>query len=197
MVDSQSNQVDVVTMASIATGDRAAFARLYDRYNRLVFTLCLRILKDRGEAEDVLIEVFAELWDRSQRYDATRGSPLSYLSTLARSRAIDRLRSRGKTTTASELNTALSESNEPAPADQADLGEQRSRVVAALKALDPVYRQAVELSFYDGLSHSEIATKLNKPLGTIKTYIRQGLIRLRDRLRSNSDDVVSRDTRDE
>jgi RNA polymerase sigma-70 factor (ECF subfamily) len=196
LVDSQSNLNDVVAMAAIAKGDRAALADLYDRYNRLVFTLCLRMLKNRGDAEDVLIDVFSELWERSARYDATRGSPLSYLMTLTRSRAIDRMRSRGKLVT-SELNDAFPPASDaPGPEALVDLGEQRERVVAAMGSLEPVYREAVELSFYDGLSHSEIAAKLNKPLGTIKTYIRQGLIRLRDRLRMDSKDLASSEARD-
>jgi RNA polymerase sigma-70 factor (ECF subfamily) len=138
----------------------------------------------------VLVEVFQEAWQRSARYDVSRGSPATYLSTLARSRAIDRLRSRGKDRARpADLSTtaAGAASDEPNPGDSMELGEQRMRVVRAVGELDPVYRQAVELSFYDGLSHSEIATKLNKPLGTVKTYIRQGLIRLRDRLRNNSE----------
>jgi RNA polymerase sigma-70 factor (ECF subfamily) len=181
---------DTSLMAKVADGDESALSTLYDRYNRLAFTICLRVLKDRGEAEDVLVEVFQELWTRANRYDVSRGSPMTYLSTLARSRAIDRLRAKGKNRAQpADLSTAAAgaASDDPDPSDSVELGEQRKRVVVALNELDPVYRQAVELSFYDGLSHSEIATKLNKPLGTVKTYIRQGLIRLRDRLRSKEE----------
>jgi len=191
----EANLDDITAMAAVARGEPEGLSRLYDRYHRLVFTLCLRILKDRGEAEDVLIEVFQELWERSARFDATRGSPLSYLSTLARSRAIDRLRSRGGKIRAASLDIEhagqQAQSTGATPGESADLGEQCQRVTAALRALDPEYRQAVELSFYDGLSHSEIAAKLDKPLGTVKTYIRQGLIRLRDRLQSRTADAVS------
>jgi RNA polymerase sigma-70 factor (ECF subfamily) len=176
-------------MKAIAAGDQLALERLYDRYHALVFALCLRVVKNRAEAEDVLVEVFQELWERSQRYDALRGSPLTYLSTLARSRAIDHLRVRGRqsqrTISADAQTTDPAVSPDPDPGLAADLLEQRQQVIDALESLDPIYRQAVELSFYDGLSHSEIAARLNKPLGTVKTYIRQGLIRLRDRLRTH------------
>lgn len=193
--DTAAQQDDVATMAAVARGDREALSRLYDRYNRLVFTLCLRVVKDRGDAEDLLIEIFQELWTRSDRYDPTRGSPLTYLSTLARSRSIDRLRSRNKaagtaTLTLASVGDAPVDTGVRNPGATVELGEQRQRVTAALAKLDVAYRQAVELSFYDGLSHTEIAEKLNKPLGTVKTYIRQGLIRLRDSLRMDERDVT-------
>jgi RNA polymerase sigma-70 factor (ECF subfamily) len=188
LAETLGNQDDLALMNGIANGDREALSRLYDRYNRLVFTLCLRVVKDRGEAEDLLIEVFQEVWERSGRYDASRGSPLTYLSTLTRSRAIDRLRSRGRavrqTSTLANVSDPPANSNDANPGNVAVLTEQRSRVSAALAKLEPPYREMVELSFYDGLSHSEIASKMNRPLGTVKTYIRQGLIRLRDALRT-------------
>jgi len=193
-------QDDVKLMATIADGDSAALACLYDRYNRIVFTTVLRIVKDRDEAEDVLVEVFHEVWQKSDRYNAARGNPLTYLLTMARSRAVDHLRSRLRTRSAMQAMAAsgatvqvqesvATPTGSPDPGAQASLGEQRSRVVAALLSLEPQQREVVELSFYDGLSHSEIATRLNKPLGTVKTYIRQGLARLRDRLRSRREDV--------
>ena len=187
-------------MATIADGNAGALACLYDRYHRIVFTTVLRIVKDRAEAEDVLVEIFQEVWQKSDRYDALRGNPLTYLLTLARSRAVDHLRSRLRARTALQAMTAAggtaqvrqsvaTPSGSPDPSAQASLGEQRSRVIAALLSLEPQQREVVELSFYDGLSHSEIASKLNKPLGTVKTYIRQGLAKLRDRLRNRSEDV--------
>ena len=124
---------------------------------------------------------------RCNRYDPTRGTPITYLITLARSRAIDRLRSR-KSSAASSLETidsivATSDKSD-GPLELTLLGERRNIVREALGTLGPQQRAAVELAFYDGLSHSEIAQRLNKPLGTVKTHIRQGLIQLRDRLRS-------------
>jgi RNA polymerase sigma-70 factor (ECF subfamily) len=180
---------DFALMQAIAAGDRAALERLYDRHSPLVLAVCRRVLKDAAEAEDVLTAFFFELWSRADRYDPSRGSPLPYLMTLARSRAIDRRRSRAARPVALTSDTKVGEnaaavaSNAPTPLQSLDINEQRQRIRAALSELEPAQREAIECSFYEGLSHSEIAEKLQKPLGTIKTYIRQGLIRLRDRIR--------------
>jgi RNA polymerase sigma-70 factor (ECF subfamily) len=163
--------------------------RLYDRHSPLVLAVCRRVLKDAAEAEDVLTAVFFELWSKADRFDASRGSPLTYLMTLARSRAIDRRRSRAARPVAlssdnrAAENAAAMASTAPSPLQSSDINEQRQRIRAALAELEPAQREAIECSFYEGLSHSEIAEKLQKPLGTVKTYIRQGLIRLRDRIR--------------
>lgn len=177
-------------MQAIAAGDRAALERLYDRHSPLVLAVSRRVLKDAAEAEDVLTTVFFEVWSRADRFDASRGSPLSYLTTLARSRAIDRRRSRAARPVAlssensAAENAAAMASTAPTPLQSSDINEQRQRIRAALAELEPAQREAIECSFYEGLSHSEIAEKLQKPLGTVKTYIRQGLIRLRDRIRT-------------
>jgi RNA polymerase sigma-70 factor (ECF subfamily) len=177
--------VDAALMAAVAAGDRAALSDLYDRYAPLVYAVCVRIVRDAGDAEDVLIDVFAELWERRDRYDLSRGSPLTYLTTLARSRSIDRLRSRsGVRAAAADVAAAAPVAAAPDAAGPVVLAEQRARVRAALAGIDPEHRQCVELNFYDGLSHSQIAERLGKPLGTVKTYIRQALIRLRETLRT-------------
>jgi len=181
---------DFALMQAIAAGDRAALERLYDRHSPLVLAVSRRVLKDAAEAEDVLTTVFFEVWSRADRFDASRGSPLSYLTTLARSRAIDRRRSRAARPVAlssensAAENAAAMASTAPTPLQSSDINEQRQRIRAALAELEPAQREAIECSFYEGLSHSEIAEKLQKPLGTVKTYIRQGLIRLRDRIRT-------------
>ena len=178
---------DYGLMEAIAAGKPEALSSLYDRHGRLALTLCVRILGDRTEAEDVLTEVFWELWAKSSRYDATRGAPLTYLLTLARSRAIDRRRVITKRRDAAPIvEETLTSARQPAfptPMENAVNSEVADRVRLALDKLEPAQRQAVELSFFDDLSHTEIAQRLNKPLGTIKTYIRQGLIRLGERLR--------------
>jgi RNA polymerase sigma-70 factor, ECF subfamily len=178
---------DFELMLLIEQQDADALAQIYDRYGGLVFTLGLRMLRDRGEAEELVSDVFLEIWRRCERYDPTRGAPLAYLVTLTRSRAIDRQRSaafRSKTNLsgADSLDSAKA-SQSPDPAASAIIVENRKRVRAAMEQLEPLYRQAVELAFFDGLSHTQIAQRLDKPLGTVKTYIRQGLIRLRDCLR--------------
>jgi RNA polymerase sigma-70 factor, ECF subfamily len=190
--DSASKCDDYELMQRIARGDAAALAALYDRHSALVQAMCLRIVRDQGEAEDLLIDVFWEIWQRGQRYDADRGAPMTYLLTVARSRSLDRLRSSDHRFSA--LNDQTSPSvNEDQRAGGDDpsagllIGENRARVRRALASLDAAQREAIEMSFYDGLSHSQIAAKLDKPLGTVKTHIRQGLIRLRDFLRNQTE----------
>jgi RNA polymerase sigma-70 factor, ECF subfamily len=180
---------DFELMQRIANGDADALAMLYDRHGALVYAVCLRMLGDRGAAEELLIDVFWEIWSRSGRYDPARGAAVTYLLTLARSRAIDRRRS-----TAHQDRTQVGMADGPVdttaasttnPSEQVILDERGQMVRSALQSLEPDQRQAVELSFFDGLSHTQIAARLAKPLGTIKTYIRQGLIRLRDKLRTH------------
>jgi RNA polymerase sigma-70 factor (ECF subfamily) len=166
-------------MSSIADGDPQALRALYDRHAGLVFTVCLRIVRDRSEAEDLLTEIFFELWQKRDRYNAMRGSPVSYLLTLARSRAIDRKR-RKRLTYDGTLESVSAASDQPSPADASQSNEQGQLLTRCFDRLDASQRQAIECAFYDGLSHSEVATKLARPLGTIKTQIRQGLLRLRE-----------------
>ncbi len=176
---------DLILMQSIAARDTLALRGFYDRYCGLVYATALRILRDRADAEELMIDVFWELWSRSDRYDSSRGTPLTYLMTLTRSRSIDRTRGRGKVRPLSIQSEQVPEPAQTAhPGDDALMSERREVVRRALSGLEPQQREAIECSFYDGLSHSEIADKLNKPLGTVKTYIRQGLIRLRENLRS-------------
>jgi RNA polymerase sigma-70 factor (ECF subfamily) len=190
--DSAPQCDDYELMQRIACGDQAALATLYDRHSPLVQALCLRIVRDRGAAEDLVVDVFWEIWQRGQRYDAARAAPVTYLLTVARSRALDRLRSsdhRAATLDGQIAGTDNVDNRVDGTDPSAGLvsGENRDRVRKALAGLDSVQREAIEMSFYDGLSHSEIAAKLDKPLGTVKTHIRQGLIRLRNSLRNQNE----------
>jgi RNA polymerase sigma-70 factor (ECF subfamily) len=176
-------------MAAIARRDPAALERLYRRHAAAVLACCMRVLGDRSEAEEVLGDIFWEVWDRADRYDPSRSSPLVYLMTLSRSRAIDRLRRlRRRVPVEGDRGDSLdSLPNEvdpggPSPFSDAVAAERRTRVRRALAQLGPAERRVVELSFFHGLTHSEIAERLQEPLGTTKTRIRRGLIRLRDAL---------------
>jgi RNA polymerase sigma-70 factor (ECF subfamily) len=178
---------DYDLMRGIRTRDQSALRELYDRYSGIVYALCLRVLRNATDAEDLLVDVFWETWEKSDRYDASRGSPLAYLTTLARSRAIDRLRS--KATAGARVSLTDVEDVSPSvvaggPLDRTIDAERRATVSAALERLDPQQRRAIECAYYEGLSHSEISEQLGKPLGTVKTWIRTGLIRLRDSLRT-------------
>jgi len=179
----QGGELDRALVEALAGGDPAAMGRLCDRYSSVLFALCLRVLRDRADAEEVLGDVLWELWSRPERYDARRGNLLTYLVTLARSRALDRLRSR-KSRELREATAADPAVDGESPFDDALLGERRRHLQRALAALSPEQREAIEMSYYSGLSHAEISAELREPLGTIKSRIRGGLIRLRDSLRT-------------
>jgi RNA polymerase sigma-70 factor (ECF subfamily) len=180
-------QSDAELLAAVRLGDRDAFHALYRRFSSDVYTLCERILHSRHEAEDATADVFCEIWLRRERYDATRGGARTYLMTLGRSRAIDRLRCRAARpdmTNKTQLEGASLPANAAtAPDDAAENAELRARVVEALDSLGARQRTAMELAYFEGLSHREIADKLETPLGTVKTHIRQGLAKLRSTLR--------------
>ena len=178
----ESQAEDESSLRRLASGDQAAAARLYDRHARPLYSLILRILGSETEAEDVLQEVFAQAFRQASRYDARRGAVAAWLLTIARSRAIDHLRARRTRVEARTGEQTLGEMPDAQPdAASTMLDEERSRLVRqALGELPMLQRMAIELAYYEGLSHSEIAERLEQPLGTVKTRIRLGLLKLRD-----------------
>lgn len=175
-------------MRRVVERDAAALTSLFDKHNGAVFGLLLRILRNRADAEEVMIEVFQELWHRADRFDADRSNVLSYLALVARSRGVDRLRAdRSRSAAPLDARYDVAAPNQIAPADAMDLDEQSGKVRGALRTLPVAEREAIESAYFDGLSQTEIARKLNRPLGTVKTQIRQGLIRLRSMLRISED----------
>lgn len=181
---------DRTLMERVARCDPTALDDLYVRHAPLLFALCVRILRNRSEAEEVLQEVFWEVWRSAGRYSAVRGSPRVYLLQLARSRALSvvRLRRRrdglladagGRDALAAELLGVQADSNALAATMQ---DEESRRVRSALRALPEAERCVLMLGYFDGLSQTEIATKLGEPLGTVKTRMRRGLLHLRERL---------------
>ena len=173
----------------IANGSVAAFETLYQQYVNLVFTICLRVLKNDLEAQDLLSEIFMEVWQKAHRFDPGRGSTESFLVTIARSRAIDRMR---KTTSRNCLennssvygdlsNVEYRTTSKPLDAIIAD--EENRRVQNALFELKAAHRKMLEASFYDGLTHQQISRQFKLPLGTVKTSIRQALHTLRSVLK--------------
>jgi RNA polymerase sigma-70 factor (ECF subfamily) len=169
-------------MDAIAARDASALSALYDRHASGVMAVSLRILRDRAEAEEVTGDVFIEIWNRAERFDPTRGHPVAYLLNLARSRAIDRLRSRVRRERIFTAQDEIEARSDADPFQDSSIAQMRGHLEHALADLQPGQREALELAYFDGMSHTEVAAQLGEPLGTVKTRIRQGLLRLRERL---------------
>ncbi len=177
----QDGDLDIVRR--LAHGDGAALGDLYDRHGRTVFALAARILGDHGEAEDLTQDVFTLAWRNAAKYDASRGVVAAWLLVTTRTRAIDRLRSRRvrpRSAGASEILRMDAIPDTAASVEMIVASEQMAaRVRAALETLPPEYREPLNLAYFEGLSHSEVAERTGTPLGTIKTRVRSGLARLR------------------
>lgn len=173
----------VALIASIAEKNRDAFSRFYDFYSPMIYSLALRMLKAQSDAEDLLQEVFLQVWRQAMVYSVQRGSPEAWLINIARSRAIDKLRSMRRR----EKNFVLTD--DPADAESLDnvetlAGESETKLIMnrALANLPEAQRRVLELAYFDGLSQTEIAARLAEPLGTVKTRMRAAIQRLRGML---------------
>ncbi len=179
---------DVECLRAIARGDEQSLSELYDRYTRILFSLAQRILNDREEAEDVLQEVFFQVWKKASSFDEQRGRPFTWLAVMTRSRALDRLRSRSSRQRAIDAGNEIAERG----GDVVDAlgalrqGEDREIVRAALAELPEPQRQTLLLAYFEGLSQTEIAQTTGTPLGTVKTRMRSAMIRLRELLSVNA-----------
>jgi len=175
---------DLLLVGRLASGDMDAAGELYDRHAGRVLALARRILRDEGDAEDIVQEVFSQAWRTATRYEAGRGSVAGWLLMIARTRAIDRLRARhSRPDTTGDVLLETMPGNTQAPSDQAIANEQYALIRQGLVALPVEQRTALELAYFEGLSQSEIAERLAAPLGTIKTRIRTALTTLRRSLR--------------
>jgi len=161
-----------------ARGDRQALRRLYDLYSPSAMAIALRMLKNRPVAEEVVQDTFVEVWRRAREYDASRGTVSAWIATIARTRALDRLRADARLAAAKEKAAAQPETPSVAPLELAVERQQRERVNAALGTLPPEQRLAIELAYFDGLTQREIAEKLGQPLGTVKTRVRLAMEKL-------------------
>ncbi|MEW6129801.1 MAG: sigma-70 family RNA polymerase sigma factor [Acidobacteriota bacterium] len=171
-------------MKRVAEGDQSAFTLLYETTSKTVFGLIYKVIQDRETAEEVLLDVYTQAWRQAKNYDSQRGTPLAWLMTIGRSRAIDRLRS-GKHEKANKdpLETAGQLSAPTSSPEEVSTASETQRFVrAALDTLTPEQREVIELAYFLGLSHTEIALKLSQPLGTVKTRIRLGMVKLRELL---------------
>jgi RNA polymerase sigma-70 factor, ECF subfamily len=162
-------------MAAVRAGNQDAMAQLYDRYSPVVYAVALRVLGDTSAAEDVLQEIFMQLWRNPAAFDSSRGNLAPWLAVIARNRALDVLRKRKPQTEIDETTVSV----EPDLAADADRTRVAEKVRSTLKQMPAAQRGALEMAYFEGYSHSEISQKTGEPLGTIKTRIRTGLIMLR------------------
>jgi RNA polymerase sigma-70 factor (ECF subfamily) len=168
-------------LTRVAAGDKRAFAELYDGTSARVYGLVKRLLIDPAQAEEVTQEIYLEIWQTATRYQQERGSAMSWMLTMAHRRAVDRVRaSQASRDRDSRVGIRDYDREYDQVAEHVEVSMEGARVKRALQGLTELQRQAVELAYYGGLSHSEIAAELHVPVGTVKTRIRDGMIRLRD-----------------
>lgn len=174
--DDSARLVDL--LRAVAQGDQSAFADLYRRTSAKLFGICLRMLRERGEAEDALQDVYISVWKRAGTFDPSRAAAMTWLITLARNRAIDRLRQH-RDDSLDEATIADLADEGPTPALNAELSQQRQRLERCIDALEPKQKSAVRAAFFTGATYNELAERDGVPLATMKSWIRRSLIRLR------------------
>ncbi len=165
-------------LCAVAGGDQAAFAELYRRTSSKLFGVCLRMLHERGEAEDALQDVYTAVWRRAQSFDAARAGAMTWLIAMTRNRAIDRLRQRHDAPLDDTIARELVD-DQPSPAANTETSQQRQRLERCLDTLEPQQKSAVRAAFFAGDTYNELATRSGVPLATMKSWIRRSLIRLR------------------
>ncbi len=184
-MNEESAKLDVELLGQIAQGDRVAFSRCYDRYSGILFSIVVKVLNDPKEAEDVLQEVFLQIWDKAGIYKRELGVPFSWFVTLTRNKAIDRLRSsQRRFRLLEELKEETAVLTNAGSTFMTDPENRESSVMvrSAVRSLPSDQRQAIELAFFGGLTQNEISESLGQPLGTVKARIRRGMLKLRDAL---------------
>jgi len=186
-MEAEPNEVEIELLRRIALGDRESFEQLYDRYSGALFSTAYRILNQQEAAEDLLQEVFVQIWEKASLYDPSRGRPLTWAITLTRNRAIDRIRStqrRQKLSEEIEREAEIADyQTDKSTAEEVSLSERNRIVHGAVMQLPPEQRRAIELAFFSGLTQTEITEQLQEPLGTVKARIRRGMMKLRDLLK--------------
>jgi RNA polymerase sigma-70 factor (ECF subfamily) len=179
---------DATLVHRLLQKDVSAFEQLYDRHSRPIYSLVLRILQQAGTAEEVVQDVFLQLWRNAAQYDVSRGPFVPWLFTLARNRALDTLRLKSERQRRREDQTEELPPIATVPQYEQQLDEKRraEKVRALMASLSPQQKRAIELAYFEGLSHSEIAAALKEPLGTVKSWIRNGLLRLKEELQATT-----------
>ncbi len=173
-------------LQKISCRDQEAFAALYDRYATVLYSLCMAIVKKEEEAEDVLQECFLQVWEKAPAFNSAKGSAYTWLATLTRNRAIDRLRSKNFRRDKQKLPDfdfeMMADSSEHTPLDNTSLAERAGLVKKAFGSLPAEQREVLELAYFQGYTQSEISAELNVPLGTVKTRTREGMKKLHKHL---------------
>jgi RNA polymerase sigma-70 factor (ECF subfamily) len=179
---------DAMLVHRLLQRDVSAFEQLYDRHSRIVYGLLLRILQQAGTAEEVAQDVFLQLWRNAAQYDQSRGPFVPWLLTLARNRGLDTLRLKSERQRRREDQAEEMPPVFAVPQYEKELDEKRraEKVRALMASLNPQQKKAIELAYFEGLSHTEIAAALNEPLGTVKSWIRNGLLRLKEGLQATT-----------
>ena len=168
-------------LVQVARGDREALREVYARTSSKLFGVCLRILGDRNEAEDALQEIYLVVWRRAGSFDPARASPITWLSVLARNRAIDMLRASGRPRPTEPIERFLDvPDGDPDALSLLEAGQERSRLMGCVSELEDRQAEAIRAAFFGGLSYPELADRSAVPLGTMKSWIRRGLLRLRE-----------------
>ena len=168
----------------IADGDRAALQQLYQATSAKLFAVCLRILSNRDESEDVLQEVYLTIWRRADRFEAGRASVMTWISTIARNRAIDRLRARGPLAVAAQIDDMEIADGAPGAEAILEVAQSVEALNNCLSQLDDRTQKVIRTAFFEGVTYEALAERLDTPLGTLKSWIRRGLLRLRGCLES-------------
>lgn len=183
---SQENEEDAKLIQRIVTGENSAMAVLYDRYSAVLYTFGLRVLRSREETADLLQEVFLQVWNKADSYRREKGTVYTWLVTMTRNRAIDLLRSKKHKQQSQTLDVGdlslVADAQQTNPHTRTEIGEDQQLVANALKRLTKDQQQVIALAYYEGYSQSEIANKLNVPLGTVKSRMRKGLMEMRSML---------------
>ena len=182
IISDAAAQADAELLARVASGDRDAFAALYDRFSKPLFSFALRIVGNPADAEDVLQEVFVQLWEKAGQFDPSQGKPFTWSVTMTRNKAIDRLRSSQRRNRLVEEATLADPASDVVETGKAIGTDEATRIRTAVNTLPADQRQAIEMAFFGGLTHHQIAEKIREPLGTIKARIRRGMLKLRDTL---------------
>lgn len=170
----------IAALARVAAQDRAALREVYDRTAPKLFGVCLRISQNREAAEDILQDVYIKIWNRAGRFDATQASPITWLCAIARNAAIDWRRANGGPVLVTEDHAADVADTSETAAERIEAAQDRARIFDCLGALEAKQGKAIRLAFFDGFTYAQLADRMKVPLGTMKSWVRRGLLQLRE-----------------